>query len=186
VIKFKLEEIEKDRDESLVVLRQKVLAINTKVSHIQTLLADGKLSIDNYNDMKQNFEKERVELQKSLEDAKSIRTLFDQFITEGINILTNTAEFYKRSDIEMKQRLSSTLFPNGIIFQEGEVRTPKINEALNWILSNSNENRRQQKKIEEHILPCSSMVEPKQHKSNSQIFFQDLDSLACLIDEKAI
>jgi hypothetical protein len=55
--------------------------------------------------------------------------------------------------------LSSALFPNGIIFQEGEVRTPKINEALHWILSNSNENSRQQKKIEEHILPCSSMVE---------------------------
>ncbi len=159
VIKHKLEEMEKDRDESTVASRQKLLANDTRISNIQTLLADGKLSIDDYNKMKQNFEKERVDLLSILDNAKSVKTLFDRFLKEGVNILTNTVAFYKQCDVEMKQRLSSTLFPNGIIFQEGEVRTPKINEALLWILRNNNGNGKRQKKIEEHILPCSSMVE---------------------------
>jgi site-specific DNA recombinase len=158
-IKRNLEKIEKERSELSVDNQKKLASIEKRILNIQNLLADGKLPIDDYNTMKQNFESERTVYITHLQEIKSAKTLFDKFLKEGINILSDTARFYKQSDVEMKQRLSSTLFPNGIIFSQGMVRTPKLNEALTWIMSNGKGSGRYKNKIEEHFLQHSSMVE---------------------------
>jgi site-specific DNA recombinase len=158
-IKRKLDKIEQERGEQAIIITKKLATVESRISNIQNLLADEKLSVDDYNNMKKNFEKEKSEQLNRLDEIKSTRTLFDKFLKEGINILSSTARFYKQSDVEMKLRLCSTLFPKGIVFIQGEVRTPKINEALMWIISNSKGSGGRKKNIEEHILPCSSMVE---------------------------
>ncbi len=159
VIMEKLGKMEQERDQLTLIIHKKLVEVETRISNIQNLLADGKLAIEDYNTMKQNFENERIDLVRKEVEAKSVRSLFSSFLKEGINILSNTAAFYTQSDVEMKQRLCSTLFPDGIIFSDGEVRTPKINEALMWIMSNSKQSRSRKKNIEEHILLYSSMVE---------------------------
>ena len=48
-------------------------------------------------------------------------------------------QYYTAADLAVKQQIISSMYPEKLIFENNEYRTPRINEVVKLILLNSNE-----------------------------------------------
>ena len=70
---------------------------------------------------------------------------FEKYLESGINLLTNLSKFYRAADIDTKQKLIGSIFPEKLVFVSGKVRTARTNEVLHVILLTDQETRKMKK-----------------------------------------
>ena len=104
------------------------------------MLIDNKISLDDFNAMKSRYEGLKGELLVKLQQTKSVKRNFERYLETGINLLENLGKFYNNGDIEAKQKLIGSIFPEQLVFTDGKVRTTRINEVLRLILLNDKGN----------------------------------------------
>ena len=107
-----------------------------RIEQLQDMLIDNKISLDDYNKMKSRFEGVRESLIVKLRSLKLIKRNFERYLESGINLLANLGTFYNAADIEAKQQLIGSIFPEQLVFTNGKVRTTRVNEVLRLILLN--------------------------------------------------
>lgn len=73
-----------------------------------------------------------------LADYNSPIQAFDEYFSSGVSLLDNLTERYERAPAEIKRRIISSIFPENIIFEGENYRTPRINEALTIIANKNN------------------------------------------------
>lgn len=61
-------------------------------------------------------------------------TGFMKYCRFGIPLLSNLSGFYKRANVEIKQKLLGSIFPAKLHFRENSYRTTPLNPALALIL----------------------------------------------------
>jgi site-specific DNA recombinase len=71
-----------------------------------------------------------------LRQIKSVRSNFERYLQSGINLLRYLEKYYHTSDVEIKQQLIGSIFPEKLVFVDGKVRTTRINEVFPLILLN--------------------------------------------------
>jgi site-specific DNA recombinase len=99
-------------------------------------------SSEDYNKMKSRFDGVKEELLVKLRQVKSIKRNFERCLESGINLLVNLGKFYNNADIDTKQQLIGSIFPEKLVFVSGKVRTARINEVLRLILLTDKEYRK--------------------------------------------
>jgi site-specific DNA recombinase len=80
-----------------------------------------------------------------LRQIRSVKRNFEKYLESGINLLTNLNKFYHSADIDIKQQLIGSIFPEKLVFAGGKVRTARINEVLRLILLNDKGSHEMQK-----------------------------------------
>lgn len=109
------------------------------------MLVDNKIDLEDYNKMKSRFDGIKEQLLFKLRQIKSVKGNFEKYLQSGINLLGNLEKYYHTSDVEIKQQLIGSIFPEKLVFVDGKVRTTRINEVLRLILLNDNGNRNMKK-----------------------------------------
>jgi hypothetical protein len=69
--------------------------------------------------MKSCFEGVKEQLLLKLRQIISVRSNFEKYLQSGINLLGNLEKYYHESDIEVKQQLIGSIFPEKIVFVDG-------------------------------------------------------------------
>lgn len=117
-------------------LHGEIERVNKRLKHIRTLLADEKIDIADYNEMKKECSEElyRMEREKADEEAADDYSLY---LRSGINFMKNLGKSYADADLEIKQYIIGSIFPEKLVFDKNQYRTAKINEAVEIICRNS-------------------------------------------------
>ena len=55
-----------------------------------------------------------------------------------VNLLKDLDKFYNEASVEMKQKTVYLNFPENSIYENGQIRTPKMNEVLSLIVLENN------------------------------------------------
>ena len=63
---------------------------------------------------------------------------FMQYVNYGFSLLKNLDKYYLKSNIAVKQKIISSIFPEKLIYQDKKYRTTEINEALSLLTNNIN------------------------------------------------
>jgi site-specific DNA recombinase len=71
---------------------------------------------------------------KNLE-LNSIKTEFDEYFDWGLNLLSNVKEYYQNTDIQVKQQIIGSIYPEFLYIEETKLRTTRINEVVGLIAS---------------------------------------------------
>ena len=136
IIKDLFESHETSRNKTIDDTMNQVDQQKKRVQKLQDMLVDNKIDPEDYNKMKSRFETVKEQLLLRLRQIKSVRSNFERYLHTGINLLSNLEKYYQTSDVDGKQQLIGSIFPEKLVFDDGKVRTTRINEVLRLILAN--------------------------------------------------
>ena len=112
----------------------KIDSAKKRISNLQDMLVDNKLAPNDFTQMKNKYDISLIELEEQQSELNNSNSNMAEWLSKGINILTNMGEFYGNASLEGKQQLISSIFPENLQFSKNKCRTPRINEALRLML----------------------------------------------------
>lgn len=125
---FKTEE--GDRIKELQRIKNEIESVNTNLLKVEKKYINDELERDSYIRLKESYKKEEFELKDHLMELQSTDSEFMQYMSYGFSVLSNLKICYESADVELKQKLIGSIFPEKLIFANGEYRTTKDSEIL--------------------------------------------------------
>ena len=102
-------------------------------------LLDEVISPETYKSMSKKFENELMELKSQYNTLLQIPSEYFKYLKFGVSIIGNISSFYKDADLLIKRKLVSSIFPENLIFENGNYRTTKTNAFLELFTLNIND-----------------------------------------------
>lgn len=103
---------------------------NQRIRNIQEQLSDKEISSKDYNEMKTRYEKEIRNLERDLSKSKGGDKELCEEILFSIQLVTDLPAYYDSSDLICRQQILGSIFLEKMVFQDGELRTKKVNSAV--------------------------------------------------------
>lgn len=106
--------------------------LDARKRHIQDLLSDGKMDIDQFSDMMKRYNTEQdklVAVRDKTKDAPAHKELALQ-LNGVLDFIDNLAKCYQSADMPRKLQIISSTFSGKLIFSENESRTIETNEVI--------------------------------------------------------
>lgn len=131
-----------DEQERLRLIKQaneKINQIKVKLESLQDKLLDNTIDRDDYQSMKVRINNEHDEWKYKKEEYSMDRSAFQNYFEYGLTFLSNMKEYYINAELDVKQKIVGSIFPDKIIFFENKYRTTKTNELLSLLTLNINE-----------------------------------------------
>lgn len=116
-------------------VEETISTLTSRSRTLQNKFLDGQIENNDYLEMKQRLESERVELEKQKSDLLTSDENLEKFLAKGLSIIQNVSNTYRTSQIGRKRRILRVLFPNRLIFEKSTYRTQQPNEVLSLIAS---------------------------------------------------
>lgn len=125
---FKIEE--GDRVKEIQRIKNEIESGNANLLKVEKKYINDELEKDSYNRLKESYKKDVFELQDRLTELQTTDSGFMQYMSYGFSVLSNLKTCYDSADVELKQKLIGSIFPEKLIFANGMYRTTKDSEIL--------------------------------------------------------
>ena len=149
---------EGDRKAELKKLQKEINDFEEKLLGVDEKFVIGDLEKDSYKRLKDRYSKQKWELQQRKSDMETMDTAFNQYLKWGCSLLADLPTYYDGASIEVKQKIVGSIFPEKLVFDNGNYRTNRVNEVVGLLCSNdrgfSLNKKGQDSKIE--TLPCAA------------------------------
>ena len=133
--------------------------LKSRLRNTQDMLADNKISYEEYIEMRNRYTSEMDQLKIDTMELNMISSQTKDRIKECHSILTNLDILYEKADLEGKQKIVSSIFPEKIIFGEKKSRTPRLNQAILLSLNNNKASVKRKTGQLSDFLELSGLVE---------------------------
>jgi len=124
------------RAQELRTLSESISNLKEKIMKTDDMYISGSLELESYQRMKDHYQSELLEMQSRMEEMKTLSSDYEEYLKFSVSLLTNISGFYKRADVNVKQQLLSSIFPGNLVFENGSLRTNRINEVVSLLCSN--------------------------------------------------
>jgi DNA invertase Pin-like site-specific DNA recombinase/transcription elongation factor Elf1 len=119
---------------------------------------DGLISNDDYQIGKKRYAEQISKLKCELEELKAVKPDFDKYLSWGMGVIQGIGKNYQAQDINGKQKLLGSIYPELIIFEENELRTNKINQVAELIATFNKASKGHKKKTGQLKTDLSCLV----------------------------
>jgi site-specific DNA recombinase len=109
--------------------------LQCRIIKLQDLLTAGTISTDDYIQMKTRYEGDRNKIEPQIKTFKSTDKFMQAKINKCFGILTHLDELFDNANLDNKNKLISSIFPEKLYFDGKKCRTPRMNEVLLLALS---------------------------------------------------
>ena len=136
---------EKDKTQQLVQIKKEIETNRERIQKAQTMMLDGQLEASDYRDIKSRYQPEIDRLSRKINEVNSFDPNYSKFIEQGFGLLRDLAGSFARADLQTKQQIIGSIFPEKLIFENNGYRTKKLLNSFARILTNnglSNENKK--------------------------------------------
>ena len=151
-------ELEKNQKE---IARQKQRLKNAK-----DLMLDGEISASEFKEMKYEIEEQLTKLEVEESNFRAGIENHSKTIEDSLEVLQSLNKWYISKNTTAKQRIVSSIFPEKLVFENKQYRTPKINEGVLLLCADSKvlEGYKKTKHPKNEMLSCE--VERTSFSSN--------------------
>ncbi len=98
----------------------------------------GKIPDEDFQNLISKYDNDKFEFESQQKELELPEQGFSQYILAGMSILEDIPSTYSRAPLEIKREIISSIYPNNLEIENGNYRTPILNEALALIASNFN------------------------------------------------
>ena len=112
--------------------------------------------------MKMRFNTIKEKARKELADLQTDNSQKSELLSKAVDVISQLGNFYATADVNRKQKLLGSIFPEMIEFDGEKCRTTKINEALALCLSFDKGLSKKENRILPEKLEVSGWVDLKQ------------------------
>ena len=136
--------------------------INDKIRKTQDLFIDGKIEHDDFKQITGRFKTELLNLEnKKLNYKKLNINQITQTISWGFGFAENIGNYYENSDLDTKRDLIGSMFPEKFTFENGELRTTKIEKTF-LLIANKSKGLKRIKKRDVSLFEKTSLSVPRE------------------------
>jgi len=142
------------------LLSEEVRNTEERITKTQDMYIDGKIDESTYSESMKRYRDSKRKKEESQESINRTPSRYREWLKTGVNAMKNLSEQYKSSNVQAKQNLLVSIFPENFSISEKKCRTPRINDVLRYILQI---NKELTQKIGGNFstnLEISSLVEP--------------------------
>ena len=145
---------------NIASIKREIVALQQKVDKARDMMLDDKIEASDFKEIKAGVQPKIEKLTRQLNSQTSIEGDYKAFIDEGFGMLRNLSETYSQADLQAKQQIVGSIFPEKLIFENNQYRTPRLLFAFSRILSNNAASKGNKNGTEVFYLPQSHLVIP--------------------------
>jgi site-specific DNA recombinase len=125
---------EADRKRRISKLKLEIEKNETRIVKAQDMHVDGSISKSDYQSMINRYTSEKNTIEKELAELLKVKSSWEAYLEQGIGMLSNLEKTFNQADPRQKREILSSIFPERLIFDGNNCRTPRLNEVLYQIL----------------------------------------------------
>jgi site-specific DNA recombinase len=118
-------------------IENEISQLKIRMNKLEDGFADGHISADVLNNTSGRYRQDIEILKKEIEFNKKDLSLYQQYLSTAVDLLSNIALFYQKADITVRRKMLGSIFPGNLFFSKEKSRTARINEAVRLILNTS-------------------------------------------------
>jgi len=111
-------------------IQKQIQQQESRLDNVQDMLADGKISFAEYQNMKAKYEQSKDFLVQELNKIQFAESTILLKLEKSIKQIVNLELIYHNSDVAAKIKLLGSIFPEKLVFDGSKCRTTRINELL--------------------------------------------------------
>jgi site-specific DNA recombinase len=114
-------------------IEEQISSLNITIENAEDSLFEGKIDANTFEKGKARYSQKIRDLQYEKEELKNTGANFISNIKKCVSVITNLKAFYNSGSWETKQMILGSIFPEKLIFENKQCRTPKLNTVVNHI-----------------------------------------------------
>ena len=126
------------RQNEINTLESQINKLRERINGVEDKFIDNLIDDETYKKAKARYEQNISELLKRKAELESRDSNFFKYVNYGFSLLKDLPEYYLKANIEIKQKLISSIFAEKLVFEDKKYRTSQINEVLALLTSNIN------------------------------------------------
>lgn len=139
-----------------------------RLQNARALMLDGEITPDDYKEMKSDIESILNDLLIKQILLKGGNENYDKEIDFIVNLLKEIDKVYKDANKEGKQHIIGSVFPERLIFENNQYRTPKLNSVISLICNNNGQSKGGKKRKHTFLDVLSCKVESEGFEPSSK------------------
>ena len=120
------------QDERKKILKE-IQVLEEKIAYIRELLSSRKIEPEDFREMKSDYNSKLERLEARLSATTDDSTDIQGLLTKGIDNLLKLDKTYEKADMEKKREIISSMYPEKMHFENNQLRTGRVNEAVRFI-----------------------------------------------------
>ncbi|MEA3426708.1 MAG: recombinase family protein [Bacteroidota bacterium] len=114
-------------------LMQQIEDYTQRLKNAREMVADQKLDLDDYRELKQDCTQKITVLEAKLSGFSVRERNIDKLLEQAVQILGRLDRLYEEGNSAQKRRIISSIYPEKLVFDGSSYRTNRINEAVRVI-----------------------------------------------------
>ena len=133
MMKSIFKEKEGDRIKDKAALEKKINRLETLITNIEDKYAEKELAIDQYQKFIDRYTKDIADLKWEVAELTNTDNNYLKYVRAGISLLLNVDVYLNESMVEEKSKIIRSIFPEKLVFENGQFRTIRENELISQI-----------------------------------------------------
>jgi site-specific DNA recombinase len=156
-------------------VKSEIEGLELKKDKLLDKLLDEVISNDMFTKHTKNIDKELIEKRNELSSLNDYQKDLSEYINYGLKLLQNLETLFEQGNVNIKDKLMSSIFEDKIEFDGQKYRTPKFKEGFGFIYQKINELQGLKKQKGDNFSDISHLVPLTIPFSNS--FYQNLTDI---------
>ena len=137
ILKKTFESNSSNRKNTIRTLSIEVDKLNKRRTFVNDEYMDGKLSSEDYQELKNSINSKLFELKNQLDELNNQTSPFNDYVNKQIPMLENLVEYYKSVDGKTKNKILGCIFSEKLVIEDGEVANIKFTKPIQLLLNAS-------------------------------------------------
>jgi len=135
IIEDVFQDREKGRLKEISRVKQSINKLSATVCNVEDRFFQNQIDFDTYQKAKERYQEEKLDLEKKLETLETSAKQFFDHLTRTLSLIENLDSFYIKASLENKKKLLMILFPEKLIFENGQYRTSPDNIFISVMIT---------------------------------------------------
>lgn len=132
---------EGDKEKHLIRLDKELVQVEGMLEALEDKFFSGSVNLDTYNNVRQRYTLRINDLKHQIEELQLQDQEFMEYVHSSSTLLHNLERHYTHSDIDNKQKLIGSIFPEKLIYENSIYRTTRVNEVIGLLFENTGDFR---------------------------------------------
>jgi site-specific DNA recombinase len=125
------------KEKKILDCLKSILNSESKLKSIDDKLINNTLDIDNYTRIANSINNDIKQSRKEIAMLSEAETNLDKQLKYGISFISHLDYYYINAPLELKGKITSSIFPEKLIFEENNYRTKNKNSLVSLLCSDS-------------------------------------------------
>lgn len=121
---------ESNREQQLKKHQDELAVAEKKLTSLEEKYILNEIEKDSYAFMKPKFKEEVKQAKLKIEELNETETGYGKYLKSGVTLIQNLDFYYNKANLNLKQKLIGSIFPENLIIENNKCRTARENEVI--------------------------------------------------------